>query len=73
MREKYEDLEREGLSSLVGSPLIGFDKTTSDELRRDGWREGADAVHFESTSFGNTFQKAYHYGARLREQSEANG
>ena len=70
MHEKYEDLESRGLSSLVGSPLIGFDKTTSDELRRDGWGEGADAVLFESTFFGSTFQTAYHYGARLRKQSE---
>ena len=73
MHEKYEDLERRGLASLVGSPLIGFDKTTSDELRRDGWREGADVVHFESTFFGSAFQKAFHYGARIREPSETNG
>ncbi|MGB3665694.1 MAG: hypothetical protein WA963_01920 [Bermanella sp.] len=73
MCEKYEDLERRGLASLVGSPLIAFDNTTSDELRRDGWQEGADAVLFKSTSFGSNFQKAYHYGARLRKKSETSG
>lgn len=70
MQENYEDLENRGIANLAGSPLIGFDKTTSDELKRDGWKEGADAVHFEKTSFGSTFQRAYHYGARLRRQSK---
>jgi hypothetical protein len=66
----YEDLEKDNLANLAGSPLISFDKTTPDELRRDGWKEGADAVRFASTSFGATFQRAYEYGAKLRMQSK---
>jgi hypothetical protein len=73
MHKKFEDLELMGLSTLVGSPLIGFDKRTIDQKRRHGGgTEDPDAVLFNQTSFGSTFQVAYYYGARLREKTEAN-
>ena len=67
MRQTYESLERRGISNLVGSPLIGFDSVTSNELRNDGWVDDADATLFASTDFGGTFQKAFHHGVRQRE------
>jgi hypothetical protein len=70
LRAKFEDLERWGIAGLINSPLIGLDKTSSAELRRDGWGDDSDSVLFESTHFGSCYQKAYHYGRKLRLQHE---
>lgn len=69
MRESYEDLESNGLANLVGSPLIGFDKSTPRDLEHLGWPSNSNTVLFESTSFGGVFKRAYHHGEKLRRKS----
>lgn len=69
MRESYGDLESNGLANLVGSPLIGFDMSTSGDLERLGWPNNSNTVLFESTSFGGVFKRAYHHGEKLRRKS----
>ena len=66
MRTSVEELEFGGLAGLIGSPLIGFDKSTPEELINDGWKEHSFSSLFETTRFGSTFAGAFHYGARLR-------
>ncbi|MEP4891509.1 MAG: hypothetical protein ABJV04_15905 [Aliiglaciecola sp.] len=65
-RRSVEDLENDGLHHLIGSPLIGFDKSTPEDLINDGWKENTFSSLFEITNFGLKFKKAYHHGARLR-------
>jgi len=69
MRESYKDLEANGLANLVGSPLIGFDKSTSGDLERLGWPNNSNTVLFENTSFGSLFKRAFHHGEQLRHKS----
>jgi len=62
----YQDLERMGISSLIGSPLIGFERTSPAELRKDGWGDTAEVALFETSDFGFSFERAFRWGERLR-------
>ncbi|WP_027330330.1 hypothetical protein [Marinimicrobium agarilyticum] len=66
MQKTFEELEREKISGLTNTPLIGIDRTSPDELRRERQESMVGVVLYETTDFSSIYLKAYHYGKECR-------
>jgi hypothetical protein len=54
----FEDLERQNLESLVGSPLIKEQLIDRQDLIRSGREDEVGITNYENSSFGETFKSA---------------